>query len=153
VTGRVWRGWAALCLVAGTVVVPLFWEVFSGGSLLRFLALPIRAFWIGGPVRLLLRERWVDPRVPAALVGGIVGAMALAVGLDLAGLRFVHPGWFLGMEWWQRPLYPWLALLPAFEAAGRPGYLWMVWAWTVVEGVCAVLWLTRAGSSPPARAT
>ncbi len=149
-TGRLWRGWSALCLIAGTVVLPLFWEVFSGGSVLRFLALPLRIGWIVGVVRPVLDLRWVDPRLPAALVGVLVLGMTVAVGVDLAGVRFMHPGFFLALEWWQRALYPWIELLPPFEVRARPGYLWVAWAANAVEGALAVVWfLSRRPAEPP----
>lgn len=142
----IWRGWAAFCLLAGAVVAPLFLEVFSGGSALRFLALPLRYAWVWLLGRPVLAEGWLPPRVVAvALV--LFGALVTGVtAFDLLGLgsRSVHPGWFLLLEWWQRPAYPWVDLLPRWSYGYRPGYLWTVCAWNLVEAVAVGAVLARS---------
>lgn len=146
--GRAWRCWAALCLILGTVVVPLFWEVFSAGSILRFAGLPIRYAWFVLLALPLLRERWISPRwVAVALLGFslLITGMTL---INLFGLRFIHPGWFLALEWWQRPLYPWIEVLPRWTLLERPGYLWTVSLWHLLEGaVVAHLLFWRVGAA------
>ncbi len=140
-----WRRWSALCLLAGTVVAPLFLEVFSEGTLLRFAALPLRAAWAWWLCRPILKLRWLPPRGVAL---GLAAFSALLSGVtlaDLLGHGSVHPGWFLALEWWQRPIYPWLALLPRWTFLYRPGYLWTVAVWNLVEGmgVAVLLWRWR----------
>ena len=131
----IWKGWAALCLLAGTVVVPLFWEVFSGGSALRFLAILIRYAWIRWLAWPILREGWLPTRWVAAGLLSFVVVLCGGVWADLLGFTRLHPGWFLTLEWWQRPLYPWLDLVPRFYVMDRPGYLWIAVLWTFVEGI------------------
>ncbi len=141
----IWRGWAALCLLSGAVVVPLFLEVFSGGSWLRFTALVLRYAWLwllGLPI---LREGWLPARWAAVTLLGFCALVSGMVMTDLLGYGSVHPGWFLGLEWWQRPIYPWIDLLPRWHFRSRPGYLWIVCVWNVVEAaaVSLVVWKIR----------
>jgi len=115
-------------------VVPLFWEVFSAGTPLRFAALPIRYGWFILLALPVLRARWISPRwVAIALVSFSMLLTGMTL-IDLLGFRFIHPGWFLAVEWWQRPMYPWLELLPRWTLLDRPGYLWMVCLWHLIEG-------------------
>ncbi|MEQ9398571.1 MAG: hypothetical protein RJQ04_05335 [Longimicrobiales bacterium] len=145
----IWRGWAAACLLAGAVVAPLFLEVFSGGSPLRFLALPLRYAWIVWLVLPILAEGWLRPRAVAVALLGFATVLSGVILSDLATGASVHPGWFLTLEWWQRPLYPWLDLLPPWTALYRPGYLWTLATWNLVEAaVLAALawrWSSRTG--------
>lgn len=147
-TPRVWRAWSAACVVAATVVVPLFVEVFAGGSPVRFAALPLRWAWMAGPVRGVLAAGWLPPRPVALVVAGGVLLLASGTGVDLAGLASLHPGWFLTLEWWQRALWPYLDLLPRALLGYRPIYLWVAWGWTVVEGAVAAVLLWRLGDRP-----
>lgn len=147
--GRViWRGWSALCLLSGAVVAPLFLEVFAGGSWIRFLALPLRyawLWWLGMPV---LREGWLPPRVLAVALTAFCVCVSGITIVDLLGYGVVHPGWFLGLEWWQRGVYPWLDLLPRWWWRDRPGYLWAASAWNLAEGVAvsALFWSLEGGA-------
>ena len=151
----IWRGWACFCLLSGAVVAPLFLEVFAGGTWLRFMALPLRYGWLLLLAFPLLRERWLSPRgtsVSLVLFALILSAVTF---FDLLGHGSVHPGWFLGLEWWQRPIYPWIDLLPRWYLRDRPGYLWMVAAWNVVEAAGGGWLLWRQGdptASPNAAA-
>jgi hypothetical protein len=128
-------------------VAPLFLEVFAGGSPIRFLALPLRYAWVwclGIPI---LREGWLPSRAVAVMLTAFCAVVSAVTLWDLVGLgyRSVHPGWFLGLEWWQRPLYPWVDLLPRWWWRDRPGYLWVVSAWNLVEGVAlsVLFWSAR----------
>ena len=148
----IWRGWAALCLLAGAVVAPLFLEVFAGGSVVRFLALPLRyawAWWLGRP---LFVERWIGPRAVAAGLAAFATLVSGVVAADLLGFGSFHPGWFLTLEWWQRPAWPWLDLLPRGTIRYRPAYLWMACGWNLLEGwvLAVVLWRWRGGDPPGA---
>lgn len=134
---RVWRAWAALCLAAGVVVAPLFLEVFSGGSPIRFLALPLRWVWAVALVLPVVRAGWVSARLLAVGVAGFTLALSAVVIADLAGLTMIHPGAILGLEWWQRGLYPWIELLPNRWILDRPSYLWIVAVWNAIEGAVA----------------
>jgi len=145
----IWRGWSALCLLAGTVVLPLFLEVFAGGSLLRFAALPLRWAWALGPARAILRAGWLPPRAVAAGLTTLCLVLAGVPLLDLAGRASIHPGWFLALEWWQRPLYPWVELLPRGYLLWRPAYLWIVAAWTLAEGLAVAVALQRWDPQAP----
>lgn len=151
----IWRAWAASCLLAGTVVVPLFLEVFAGGSPARFLALPLRWAWAWWLVRPLLAERWLPPRAVAVAVAGFCALVSGVTLVDLFGHGSFHPGWFLTLEWWQRPVWPWLELLPRSLFRYRPGYLWIASVWNLVEAlfVGTLLWRWRPGAGArPARA-
>lgn len=147
--GLIWRGWAALCLLAGAVVLPLFLEVFAGGSVFRFLALPLRyawAWWLGRP---LLRAGWLPPRGVAVGLAAFSTLVSGVVLVDLAGFGSFHPGWFLGLEWWQRPAYPWIELLPRWFLRYRPGYLWTVALWNLLEAwaIGLALWRWRPATA------
>jgi hypothetical protein len=147
----IWRGWAAFCLLSGAAVAPLFLEVFAGGSALRFLALPLRYAWLAWLGLPILRQRWLPPR--AVAVG--LAAFALSVSgvtlVDLLAWREAHLGWFLALEWWQRPAYPWLDLLPRWWWLDKPGYLWTVSAWNLLEGVTVSVLVWRLAT--PGRAS
>lgn len=148
----IWRGWAAACLLSGAVVAPLFLEVFSGGSPTRFLALPLRFAWIWWLGRPLLREGWLPPRAVAVALAAFVSLVSGMVLADMFGLGRFHPGWFLSLEWWQRPIYPWMALLPRGYLLDRPVYLWIACLWNLVEGlgIAAALWRWRVNAPPAA---
>lgn len=145
----IWRGWACFCLLCGAVVAPLFLEVFAGGTWLRFTALPVRYGWLWFLALPLLRERWLSPRGASVALVSFALLLSGVTLLDLLGRGSVHPGWFLGLEWWQRPIYPWVDLLPRWYLRDRPGYLWTVAVWNAVEaaGVGWLLW--RQGGAPP----
>jgi len=144
-----WRAWSAIALIAGTAVLPLFLEVFSGGAPTRFLAQPLRWAWAGLLVLPILRAGWLSPRLAALGVTAFTTLLSGIVLVDLAGLRFIHPGFLLALEWWQRGLYPWIEMLPRWYLLGRPGYLWIVAIWTFVEGaVVGHLLFWRVGRTP-----
>lgn len=151
----IWRGWAALCLLSGTVVLPLFLEVFSGGTVVRFLALPLRWAWAWWPGRAILRAGWLPARTFGVGLATFTLVLTGVPLLDLMGWTSVHPGWFLAMEWWQRPLYPWVELLPRGYLNWRPRYLWIVAFWTLLEGLAVAAALHRwrpgngSGQPPP----
>lgn len=148
----IWRGWAALSLLAGTIVAPLFLEVFAGGSVLRFLALPLRYAWATVLCRPILREGWLRPRAVAVGLAAFTVTLSGVTLLDLSGRLSTHPGWFLTLEWWQRPVYPWLELLPRWSILNRPGYLWTVSLWNLAEGLAAATILARWRSPYPVSA-
>ncbi|MDT8369606.1 MAG: hypothetical protein RQ745_10400 [Longimicrobiales bacterium] len=152
---RVWRAWAALCLVAGVVLVPLFLEVFSGGSPARFLALPLRYVWAFALALPILRAGWIPVRPLAIVLVGLTGTISAITLAELSGWIFTHPGWFLALEWWQRPIYPWIeAFLPRGRILDRPLYLWITSIWNGVEGAALahyLFWHVRPGL--PARAS
>ena len=129
-----WRAWAGSCLASGVVVVPLFLEVFSGGAPTRFLAIVVRGLWAALLVLPILRAGWLHPRILGVAVAGFTTLLSAAVIADLAGLVVVHPGAILALEWWQRPIYPWLELLPNAWWYDRPSYLWIVAVWNALEG-------------------
>jgi hypothetical protein len=143
----IWRGWAALCLLFGAVAAPLFWEVFSGGSWVRFLALPLRYAWLWWLGRPILLAGWLPPRLAAAALAGFCAVVSGVTLADLLGHGSVHPGWFLGLEWWQRPLYPWMDLLPRWYLRDRPGYLWIACAWNLCEGLAVSAGFWRCAST------
>lgn len=130
----IWRAWAAVCVFGTTLVVPMVFVWFAGGSAVIYLGWPLRYLWawfLGGP---LLREEWIPVRLVA---GGILASSLVLGGAvmgDLFGVWALHPGWFVALEVWQRPVYPWIAALPRWSFGGRPGYLWTLAAWTMVEG-------------------
>jgi hypothetical protein len=138
----IWRRWSAFCLLAGTIVVPLLVSWFLGNTFLLFLALPLRYAWGWWLDRPILREGWL-PRRPVALgLGAICGVLSIVTLIDLLGIRTFHPGWFVALEWWQRPSYSWLGFLPRWFYGYRPDYLWIASLWTLVEGlaVSVILW-------------
>jgi len=147
---RAWRAWAALCAALGVVVVPLFLEVFSGGSPVRFLAIGVRWLWAALLVLPVLRAGWLSPRVLGVGVAAFTTLVSGLVLADLAGLTFIHPGVILALEWWQRPIYPWLELLPNAWWLDRPAYLWILAAWNGLEGAIAghlLFWKVGRASS------
>lgn len=144
----IWRGWAAFCLLAGAVVAPLFLEVFTSGTPIRFLALPLRFAWAWWPGRSILAEGWLSARGVSVGLAGFCALLSGVTFLDLLGFGSVHPGWFLTLEWWQRPLYPWLDLLPRWSMLHRPGYLWIASVWTFVEGFGVSVALRRWRARP-----
>jgi len=118
---------------------------------LRFLALPLRgawAWWLGRPI---LAAGWVPRRVFAVGLALFTLALSGITLFDLLGLGAgsVHPGWFLGLEWWQRPLYPWIELLPRWSLGYRPGYLWIACLWNAFEGFGLSLLIWRWAPQPP----
>lgn len=131
---KLWRLWAALALALGAVVAPLFLEVFSGGAPTRFLAIGVRWLWVGLLVWPILRAGWFPPRVLGVTLVAFTTLLSGVVLADLAGLTFIHPGAILALEWWQRPIYPWLELFPNAWWGERPSYLWIVALWNAVEG-------------------
>jgi len=133
-----------LCLLSGAIVAPLFLEVFAGGSWLRFTALPLRWAWLALLGLPIVREGWVPARGVAVLLVGFCVLLTGVTVADLLGFGSVHPGWFLGLEWWQRPVYPWVDLLPRGYVGYRPRYLWIVSIWNLLEAlaVSAILWRT-----------
>lgn len=144
-----WRAWSALCALAGVVLVPLVVEVVASGSPIRFVALPLRWAWAWVVVAPLLKEGWVRPATASAAFAGLAGGLAGMVLLDLAGLLTLPLGWFLALEAWQRPLYPWLDLLPRWAAADRPGYLWLAAVWTLAEAAAAAVSARRLAPLTP----
>ena len=143
----IWRGWAGLCLIAGSVVAPLFLEVFSGGSGVRFLALPLRWGWFGLLGLTIVRDGWVSCRIASAALVSVTLPVSAATLIDLATSVTLHPGWFLALEWWQRALYPWLDLLPLGTVLDRPAYLWLACGWTIVESILVVGVLLRTSTT------
>jgi hypothetical protein len=81
----------------------------------------------------------------AIVVAGICGLISAVTFGNLLGYYSVHPGWFVALEWWQRPIYSWLGFLPRWYYGWRPDYLWIACVWTFVEGlgVSAMLWRWR----------
>ncbi len=145
----IWRRWAASCLLAGTIIAPLFFAVFTGGTFLRFFALPLRYAWAWWLCRPILRDAWLPPRAVAIGLGVVCGLLSAVTLGNLLGFYSLHPGWFLTLEWWQRPIYPWLVPLPRWFYGLRPGYLWIAAFWTLMEGlaVSAMLWRWRPAVS------
>ena len=147
---RIWQVWAGLCLALGVIIVPLFIEVFSGGTPVRFLAIVVRWLWALLLVLPILRLGWLSPRLLGVALAVFTTALSAAVFADLAGLVLLHPGVFLALEWWQRPFFPWLELLPNAWWLDRPAYLWLLAAWNALEGaIVGHLLFWHVGRSAP----
>jgi hypothetical protein len=138
----IWRRWSAFCVLSGTIIVPLVFIWVAGGTLLVFLAWPLRYLWAWFLCRPLLRDGWLSVRWVSVGLGLAAGLISLAVFVDLYGSVSVHPGWFVMLEAWQAPTYSWLGLMPRWYFWDRPDYLWLASSWTVVEAtvLTAVLW-------------
>lgn len=152
--GLSWRAWAGLWTLAGTLVVPMLVVWFTGDTPLVYLAWPLRYLWAWGLCLPVLDHGWLPPRATATGVLAVSLTLGLVILGDLAGLWAVHPGWFVALEGWQTPVYAWVGRLPRWFLLGRPGYLWILGAWTMVEGALAslVLWRrTRAPGGAPVR--
>lgn len=144
--GLIWRRWSAACLLLGTIVVPLLMAWFMGSTFLRFLALPLRYAWGWWFGRRIFLEGWLPRRPVAVVLACVCGALSVVTLIDLLGIHTFHRGWFVALEFWQRPLYSWLGYLPRWYYSWRPDYLWIASAWTLLEGlgVSVMLWRWRS---------
>jgi hypothetical protein len=138
-----WEAWAGLCVLVGTLFAPMVFFWLAGGTALLYLAWPARYVWAWSLGRPVMSWGWLPVRPMAAALLSATAGLGLAILGDLAGLWSLAPAWFLALEAWQMPIYPWVAHLPAGRLLERPAYLWALCGWTLVEGAIATAALLR----------